>query len=161
MEGKIFLEAFDTALFDRGPILIDEQLPQSCDFLVMDLVKAFNYSVYLWNDSDFHLKNALGKYNVQTQITSVYNSEYSHADILDDISTQRLLGYSYRSKINIFRSGTATKRDYYDYNLVIRIGKLASGCSSRLDGVLTVFSRDTTYCTLKYKVLVDRVMYFG
>lgn len=161
MQGKIFSEAFDIALLSREPILIDEQLSQNCDFLIMGLVKHFNYSIYLWNDSNTHLKNALGKYNVQAHISSVYNSEYTYADILDDIYTQRLLGYSHKSKVNIFRSGTATIRDYYDYNLVIKVEKLPSGCSSRLDGVLTMLFRDTIYCTLKYKVLADRVLYFN
>lgn len=161
MEGKFFLEAFDMALFDRASILIDEQLPQNCDFLVMDLVKTFGYSVYLWNDSDFHLRNALGKYNIQVRVASVYTSEYTYADIQDDVHTQRILGHSHRSKINIFRSSTATKRDYYDHGLIIKIEKLPSGCSGRLDGILTVFFRDTVYHNLKYKVSGDGVVYFN
>ncbi|ELA42450.1 uncharacterized protein VICG_00549 [Vittaforma corneae ATCC 50505] len=160
MQEKQFEEVFDMSIFQENTIVIDEDTSQNCDFFILELVKAFNYTIFQWNDSGEFLKSSLGKYNAQATIKSVYTSEFNSEDIIDDIYTQRKLGYCHISKVNVFRASTATARDFYDYDIVVKIYKLRSGCSSKIDGSIKVFRRDKIYYDLKYKVFSDRIVYF-
>lgn len=160
MEGLSFENIWDKSIFETESILIDECLPLNCDFLIMELVRAFGYSVYQWNETGEHLKTILSKYNLATNVHSAYTTRYNSEEIIDDIYVQKMLGCPIKSKINIYRSSTATEKDYYDYDLIIKISKLKSGCSSKIDGEIKIFRRDKVFHNLKYKILVDRVLYF-
>lgn len=160
MQEKQFEEVFDKSIFQENNIIVDEDVSQNCDFFILELARTFNYSIFQWNDSGEFLKAILKKYNVQTAVNSIYDCEYSSEDIIDDVYVQRKLGASHVSKVNIFRSSTATVRDYYDYDIVVKIDKLKSGCSSKIDGSVKVFRRDKVYYNLKYKIFSDRIAYF-
>lgn len=155
-----FKQAFDTALFRENRVLVDEDLSQNCDFFILELVGALRYTVFQANDSGELLMSAMSKRNLLTKVGSAYASAYDGEDIIDDVATLRRLGQTLVAKVNIFRSSTATVRDYYDYDLVVKIGGLKSGWSKKIDGTIKVFKRDTVYRNLKYKVHPSRIEYF-
>lgn len=160
MQGKCFEDIFDKSIFEKNTVVIDEDTSQNCDFLLLELVRTFGYAIFQWNDSGEFLKETLSKYNVNARVASIYDAVFDSEEILDDIYTQKRLGFEYISKINVFRSSTATTLDFYNYNLVVKISKLESGVSSKMDGTIKVFKRDHVYYDLKYKVFSDRIVYF-
>jgi len=160
MQERAFNEIFDKQLISRSTVLLDEDITQSCDFFILELVRELQYSVFQWNDSGEFLRRAYGKYNVQPRVSSAYTADYGSEDILDDVYVQRRLGHSARGKVGVFRSSTATARDYYDYDVVVKIDRLSSGFTAKMDGCIRMFSRDRVYCDMKYKVYPDRIAYF-
>lgn len=159
MQEKSFDEIFSADLI-KNTLLVDEKLGQNCDFLLLELCKHFNYSIFQWNDNENYLKKAFSKYNVFPTINDCRN-EYKNEDILDDIYTMKTLGFDHKGKVGIFRSGTATVKDYYDYDVVVVIEKLKSGCTNKIDGNIKVIQRDNVILECKYKVYTDRIGYFN
>ena len=86
MQEKSFQQIFDIQLLSQNTILIDEKGGQCCDFLLLELVKHFNYSIFQFNDSGAYLKKAISKYNLNSTINSIYSTTYNLEDIVDDIS---------------------------------------------------------------------------
>lgn len=160
MQEKRFEEIFDKSLLENNTVMIDEKLSQNCDFIILELVKIFKYTVFQWNDSGKFLKSTLNKYNVEATINSIYSSEYNNEDIIDDVYVQKLKNCSFISKVNIFRSSTANQEDYYKYGIIIKVDKLMSGCSNKIDGTMQIFKRDQMFCNAKYKVFSDRIAYY-
>ncbi|KAM0680276.1 hypothetical protein GINT2_001662 [Glugoides intestinalis] len=167
MEAKSFEEVFDKSIFQKNTILIDEQLSQNCDFLILELVRLFGFTVFQWNDAGEFLRSEMEKWNIFGIVGSYYDfnaeneSFYKQkSDINDDILAQRMLGHCIKSKIDIFRAATASPKDYYDYDIVIKIEKLISGCSNKIDGQISIFKRDQILYKLKYKITTDNVLYF-
>lgn len=167
MEAKSFEEVVDKSIFGNCTVLIDEQLPQNCDFLILEFVRLFGFTIFQWNDQGEFLRSELEKWNIYGTVNSYYdfNSENENVcnpnnDINDDIFAQRMLGYDVKSKVNVFRSSTATTRDYYDYDIIIKVEKLISGCSSKIDGQIRIFRRDQVLYDLKYKITSEKVLYF-
>lgn len=154
-------ELADLGILKDKSILIDESLGQNCDFLLMELIKIFKFTIFQWNDSGSHFRNILKKYGVEAHVASIFDTAYNEEDIIDDVYTQRKLGYDFKSKINVFRSGTAIKIDYYDADIILKISNLDSGCTSQIDGTIKAFERDKCLLSLKYKILADKVVYLA
>jgi hypothetical protein len=53
------------------------------------------------------------------------------------------------------------KSDWYEYDIIIRVGPLESGTSEGVDGRITIFDRHERHSELKYKVLKDRTVYYS
>ncbi|KAI4292901.1 hypothetical protein PAPHI01_2175 [Pancytospora philotis] len=157
MPGKPLADALDLETLRRRRILVDEQLPQNCDFLLAELVLRFGYSLRLYNDSTAHFSEILGRLGCSGALSSVYQDEAGHGDIADDVWTARhVLGKAQSNAyVDVYRAGTARVADYYGYDFVVRIEPLASGCSESIDGCLKVISRDNVLRSLKYKVFRD------
>lgn len=141
-------------------VLINEDISQNCDFFLMELCKHFNCSILQFNDNGEHLINAFARYNVHPRITSIYNSTYVTADINDDVIAQRLLDNFEKAKFNVFRSGTASERDYYEYDLIVNIKALSSGCSREIDGIVEIIARNSVLKQVKYKITLQRIIYY-
>lgn len=162
MEKKIFSEVCDIEIFRNSRVLIDERTPCNCDFFILELVKYFGYSISLYNNSSEHFNRLFLQRNITGKVSSIYNSIEQETDIVDDIWVQRnVCGNILDSKVNVYRSNTANISDYYDYDVVVKIEGLKSGCSNQIDGSITIFSRDLIHNELKYKIFNDSVSYFN
>jgi hypothetical protein len=162
MNGRTLSEVISPGFFQDRRILVDERLPQCCDFFLVDLVRCLNCSIFHYNNDSAHFTNLLRKLNLQTEISSIYDDEWRAADILDDVWVGRAVHGVYgQSKINVFRSNTATTSDYYDYDAVVRIEPLKSGCTGSIDGTVCIFSRDVVHYNLKYKIFPDCIHYYS
>lgn len=151
----------DPAIFDNKSVLVDESLGQNCDFLLMELCKIYKYSIFQFNDSGTHMKALIARCGVTATVKSIYDSTYDNEEMIDDVYTQKQLGYHQMAKIYIYRSGTASVKDYYKYDLIVKIDNLMSGCSNEIDGTIRIFQRDTVYCNIKYKILLDKIVYYS
>lgn len=160
MEQKSFEQIFDISFLSKNSLLIDERGGQCCDFFLLELVKHFKYSIFQLNDSGMNLKKAFSKYNVSGKINSIYSTKYDSEDIIDDIASQRMLGFNYKSKVCVFRSETATKCDYYDFDLIILIDRLISGFTDKIDGHIKIMKRGNIVKECKYKIHADKIVYF-
>lgn len=160
MLERKFNEVFDTAIFAGSTILIDEDTSQCCDFFILELIRELKYSLFRWNDSTETFAMILKKCNVDGDVRSIYTTEYNSEDILDDVYVQRKIGHANMAKVGVFRSSTATLRDYYDYDIVVKIERLISGLSSKIDGSIRMFKRESVYCNVKYKIYEDRIAYY-
>jgi hypothetical protein len=164
MLEKSFTEVFDLNLFTENTLLIDEKIGQCCDFMLLELVKHLKYSIFQWNDSGEHLKKAFSKYNLNAEVKSIYSQDfitgYENTLINDDVFTEKRLGFNIKSKIGVFRSGSVSNLDYFDYDLVMIIERLQSGCTSKLDGNIKIVKRDQALKEVKYKIFTDKIVYF-
>lgn len=161
MDAKNFIDVFDTTLFLNNSVLIDEKNQQNCDFFIFELMKELNYSLMLYNNAKDHFKSILERKNINSRVESYYENPNFKADISDDCWIKKnLLKISEKSKINIFRSDTATEIEYFDYDLIVLISNLKSGCSSEYDGEIKVLKRDLELVEAKYKIMGDNVLYF-
>lgn len=161
MNEKSFASAFDKQFFAGKKILVDERLPQNCDFFLTELIKHYGYSIICYNNTAAHFESILGKMNVYASVGSVYDGTASGADIADDAWAKRhILHDRSQAAVSVYRSSTAEAYDYYDYDAIVRIEGLKSGCSSKIDGSIRVFVRDYTFYDFKYKILEDRIVYF-
>lgn len=136
-------------------------MPQNCDFFIVELIKNLNYSVFCANDESARLKRFSEKLNIPACVKSTYDGNWCNEEILDDaITAKNIHGYSKRPCVGIYRSGTATQKDYYDYDIIVRISGLKSGCSNKIDGEICIFERDNILYSFKYKVFNDKIIYF-
>ncbi|KAI5181771.1 hypothetical protein PAEPH01_2831, partial [Pancytospora epiphaga] len=120
-----------------------------------------NYSIFHYNNDKKHFESILQGFNLQGRIYTVYDEKWENQDIVDDVYTARTVhGVHEGSKVNVFRSGTAAEENYYDYDVIIRVEPLKSGCTSSLDGVIAIFSRDIEHYHLKYKIFPTHVHYY-
>ena len=160
MNPKTFAQIFDKQLLSENTFMIDERGGQSCDFFLLELVKHFNFSIFQYNDSGAYLKKAISKYNVNSNINSIYFANYNSEEIIDDVFSQKLFGIDQKSKIGVFRSETAMKRDYYSYDFIVLIDRLISGCTDKIDGCIKILKRDRLITECKYKIHSDKILYF-
>lgn len=161
MARPAFREVFPRELFLSKRILIDEHAPQSCDFFLMELIKEFSFSIFHYDCDSESFCKMLSSMNTETTVNSIYTSDEQSADIIDGIQTRRLL-YSTPppGHVHVFRANTAVIQDYYDYTLIVRIENLKSGYTSRVDGLISLFHRDTVYKSVRYKIHKDFIEYF-
>lgn len=162
MDGKLFDEAFDLERLRGKTILIDEMLPQSCDFLLVEMIKHFGYSLALYNGSSAHFRSLLAKQRLEGSVFSVYDEgNIPQCDIVDDVWTARnILKKEVTARVGVYRSGTARTLDYYGHDIVIRLSPLKSGCSSSIDGTIRMVARDNIMYEYKYKIFKDKILYY-
>ncbi len=172
---KTFLEAFDLNLFKDKRILIDEDFRNNCDFLILEFVKYMDLNLFTFNNTADHFKKIYQVDNIENTVSSVYEIissddigdlknltiDLNNYQIGDDLWIQKnIFKNDHKFKIGVFRSGSAIESNYYDYDFVIKVSGLKSGCSNQIDGVITVFSRDTVYYEFKYKITNGITEYF-
>jgi len=178
MKELSFRNAFGAETMTGNRILIDEQLPQNADFFVLELMEHYGWSMILFNDSVDHFKELQKKRSIDTPVMSVYDTAldtvpistdsstdnaFCNFDMIDDYQFCKNSRFSLNSnaRVHVYRSGTAAVEDYYDYSLIVKIGPLESGCSSKIDGEIRVFNRDALIYHYKYKIFSDRVVYYA
>lgn len=107
-------------------------------------------------------ESMLNRRNISGSIKSAYNDSLENIEIHDDIWIKNnIFNMLDTAKINIYRSGTAKEDDYYNFDLIIRISNLGSGCSREYDGEITVFIRDLQLLNTRYKIFHDRTVFFN
>lgn len=162
MNAKSFAEVFETEVFRNRKIIIDERLPQNCDFFLAELIKHCKYTIFHFNNDSGHFTSLLNRMNIFTEVGSVYDGGEPVADIIDDVWVgKKIFNVHKTSTINVYRSNTARTEDYYDFDMVVKIEPLLSGCSSKINGSIVVFARDVVYYDVKYKVSKDSILYFN
>lgn len=165
MEGKSFGDLFNLELLRYKTVLVDERNPCKCDFLILELVKHFGYSVVSYNEAAVHYRRLFQLNNITGSVCSFYDQDSLDVQEADSESTA-IIDYAAlykefqpnmkKPRVAIYRSNSAQTADYYEYDIIIKIEGLRSGCTERMDGALTVFSRDTIILSLKYKIRDDR-----
>lgn len=164
MEYDSFSSAFPLELFESKRILIDEQLPQSCDFFLVGLIKSLSLSIFLYDCDSESFAKLLSSFDVLADVKSIYTSDEQPADIIDGICTRLVLNSGNQTdipgRIHVYRSGTANLQNYYEYDLIIRIDGLDSGFTNTLDGTVSIFNRNITYKKIKYKITESGVKYY-
>lgn len=162
MNARAFGEIFDVEFFKNKRIAVDERLPQNCDFLLAELIKHCGYSIYHFNNDTSHFLNLLNKMNVSASVESVYDGKEPEADILDDVWTaKKIFNHHKASAVSVYRSGTAETADYYDYDMVVKIEPLSSGCSTKITGSILIFARDVIYHDIRYKIQNNSILYYN
>lgn len=160
METNRLSEFLD--IFDNNKIMIDERQGVNVDFFIRDLVKIYkNPSIYIWNESCDHLKEICRSKDLV--IKGEYNGDVYAKELISDhvYTAKHLFNVSLDSKFNIFRDGTGTKVDWYDYGIIILIEPLPSGLCVDYDGMITIKSRSHVYKQLKYKVGFTKTEYYN
>lgn len=160
MDEKLFPEVFDMELLSKNSILVDERGCFPCDFLLFELAKHLRLAIFQFNEDGVRLRQAFAKLNGNFTVNSIYSAEYNAEDIVDDVTAQKIIQVAIKPRIGVFRSGTATTVDYYDYDLVMIVDRLESGCSTKMDGILKLIRRDQCIVECKYKVLSDKIIYY-
>ncbi|KAF9764217.1 hypothetical protein NGRA_0734 [Nosema granulosis] len=149
----------DGTTIAQNTICISEILPQNVDFLIRDMTDMLgSTSLFTFNESADHFKSILDN---KVQVHSIYDRKYHQEAILDDVYIARnIFNVEPASKIVVFRSNTCKKIDYYDYDLVIKVEPLKSGCCRKFDGMISIINRTGTLKCFKYKIGKDRTHYY-
>lgn len=140
-------------------ICISEILPQNVDFLIRDITEILGEtSLFTFNESARHFNSIL---NNKVHVHSIYDRKYQQEYILDDIYiAKNIFNINPCPRIGIYRSSTCRAIDYYDYDLVLKVEPLKSGCCRQFDGMITLFNRKETIKCFKYKTEKDRTYYY-
>lgn len=146
-------------ILKENTICISEILPQNVDFLIKDITEIIGHtSLFSFNESAKHFQSILDR---KVCVHSIYDRKYQQEYILDDVYIARnIFNVVPHSRISVFRSNTCKVIDYYDYDLVIRVEPLKSGCCRQFDGMITLFNRKETLKCFKYKTEKDRTYYY-
>lgn len=162
MDARAFGEVFDAGFFRNRRVLVDERLPQNCDFFLVELIRHCGYSIYHFNNDTSHFLSLLDRVNIPAHVGSVYDGSEAAADILDDVWTgKKIFDRHGAAAVGVYRSSTAETVDYYDFDVVVRIEPLQSGCSSKVTGSIVVFARDVVHYDVRYKIQNDRTLYLS
>ncbi|EEQ82132.1 hypothetical protein NCER_101208 [Vairimorpha ceranae BRL01] len=151
-----FFGSFNVDFFKNRKFVIDERKYVNADFFIKDLLQALdNPSIYFFN-------NQPKLYNSNYTLHSEYNGDiYKNETILDHaFIARKLFNINLDSQFCIFRDGTCTKQDWYDFDIVIIIELLPSGISTEYDGIITVKNREKVFFRCKYKSYTDKTEYF-
>ncbi|ADM11262.1 uncharacterized protein Eint_031190 [Encephalitozoon intestinalis ATCC 50506] len=161
MSGKSLKEVLNLEIFRDKKICVDEVLPQNVDFLIVDLSDALGLSISAFSEETDHYRKIAKSRNKQVSVNSAYDGDCMEPDIMDDVwSAMNIWGIDGCGKIQVYRSGTCKKSDWYKYDIVIRVQPLDSGISTDIDGKILIFGRGRKYLELRYKILRDRVDYY-
>lgn len=176
VSGQPFKSVFPVDVLSRGSILIDEQLPLSCDFLLVDIVAALQCPVRLFGSTSEAFRQMMRQSCTDVDIVSVFDgrdsaksllSENSHIPatlaedtcLVDDMRMRATFGLHSKPRIAVFRAGLATEADYYNYDTIIRVEVPVGGISAATDGAVHAFSRDITHARMCYTVTATETLY--
>ncbi|KAI5148327.1 hypothetical protein ENBRE01_0260 [Enteropsectra breve] len=156
MHWRPLCEIVDPRIFKDKNILIDERLPQNADFLILDISKLLSLCIATTDKKEEHFKQLCA--NLNLEVVSIESPSFCKQQTVgqtlneDTWSTKRFYGLGDDCRVNVYRSGTASDKEYYQHDVVIKIEGLGSGCSNLVDGCVSIFSREKTYYSMKYKV---------
>lgn len=159
MAEKSLREALDFGMFSQKRVCIDEVLPQDVTFLVIDVSDVLGASVFAFNETSEHYKEAAESHGKRISVRSIYDGEYQSSDVVDDVWTARhVYGIDADCRFSVYRANSCRKADWYKYDMIVRVEPLESGVSAEVDGRISVFDRKRRYIELKYKIMRDRVV---
>lgn len=161
MERVKLTDLINIKYFRNKKILVVENKGVNVDFLLRD-VFAFleNPSLFSWNENVEHYKIFFNKTNCN--IKSIYDDVYRGELISDHTNIgENVFETNITSNICIYRDGTANKKDWYSFDLIINVLPPESGVCTKIDGFLIIRTREKTILKIKYKVKKNETIFFN
>lgn len=141
-------------------IIIVENKGVNVDFLIRDLVLSFKIiTLFSWNENIDHYKNIIQ--NASFKVKSIYENIYAGEIISDHTYVgKKIFNADITSNICIYRDGTANKKDWYNFDLIINVLPPESGVCSKIDGIIIIRTREKIFTKIKYKVHKKETIFF-